>query len=770
MHAKVTIASLVFGLSIGLSTGIVKFNTKTNEIKEENMVCNHDNHEHIHHSAAEKETVFKQVPLKEDVSTGHSHSYTSRYEYLNDGRHKAYCSCGAYTNQDHVFNAYYPYGHGHNDMIRCALCNTNIETEPIYDDDPVIDSFGSGEAKWYLFVPTANGSYTFETTGSSDTYGELYVGEYPTTMTTSNDDGGANHNFKITYNLTYGQNVFLRVKGYNWYAASYTLTVRPAHTHNYNRLVQYNAQQHKRVCSCGEYILQPHSYSSYEACSNTYHNKVCVCGHRIEEQHVFTDYLPYGHGHNDLIYCATCQNSVECKRMEFGQVYNENVESRDVNWYIFIPQSDGNYIFETTGDADTIGELYIGAYPSGTPIEDDDGGEDQNFKITAYLEVGDIAFLKVREYDWFSASYSISVVGDQPVIQLSDWTIMIYICGANLQSAALTDIQEILSVTSQPYNVNVILEIGGATSWAGNSYGISASNLNRYHVRNRQLVSDGKYTNASMGSQSTLESFLSWGLQEYPAQKTGVIFWDHGGALDGVCYDYNYGHDPLTAIEVSNAFNNVSYMNSADKFEFIGYDACLMQVQDIAEYNSSYCKYMVASEELEPGSGWAYDKWIDDVYAKRPTNTILTEIVNTYVTGNNNKVTLSAIDLSKMNAYYNEFESMASQIKTTAKSNWTTFKNILLSCKAYNWNNPRYYGTIDGYDFLTKLYNNRTFSSYQTKINTVMTKYNQLFVVRRCGSGAGQSNGLAIFCALNHYGNSMSYPTTRFTNWKSVVA
>ena len=69
MHAKVTIASLVFGLSIGFSTGIVKFNTKTNEIKEENMVCNHDNHEHIHHSTAEKETVFKQVPLKEDVST-----------------------------------------------------------------------------------------------------------------------------------------------------------------------------------------------------------------------------------------------------------------------------------------------------------------------------------------------------------------------------------------------------------------------------------------------------------------------------------------------------------------------------------------------------------------------------------------------------------------------------------------------------------------------------------------------------------------------------
>ena len=226
----------------------------------------------------------------------------------------------------------------------------------------------------------------------------------------------------------------------------------------------------------------------------------------------------------------------------------------------------------------------------------------------------------------------------------------------------------------------------------------------------------------------------------------------------------------LTAIEVSNAFNNVSYMNSADKFEFIGYDACLMQVQDIAEYNSSYCKYMVASEEVEPGSGWAYNKWLDDVYAKKSTTAILTEIVNTYVTGNSSMVSLSAIDLSKMSSYYSEFESMSSQIKTTAKSNWATFKNILLSCKAFNWDDPRYFGTIDGYDFLTKLYNNSTFSSYRTKINTVRTKYNQLFVASAKGSGAGQSNGLAIFCGLNARGNSMSYPTTRFTNWKSVVA
>ena len=352
------------------------------------------------------------------------------------------------------------------------------------------------------------------------------------------------------------------------------------------------------------------------------------------------------------------------------------------------------------------------------------------------------------------------------------WTIMIYVSGANVQRYVLNDIAEILSVDNQPSNVNIIVEFGGATSWnvSNNYYGISASYINRYHVRNKQLIQDGnKLPQANMGNQSTLESFLDWGLRNYPAQKTGVIFWNHGGALDGVCYDYNYSHDALTATEVMNAFDNSLYRSRTSKFEFVAYNACLMQVQDIARYNSSYCNYMVASEELMPATGFAYDEWIDDVYAKKPTTTILTEIVNTYANNNYGWVTLSAIDLSKMNAYYNEFESMSSQIKTTVKNNKTVFKNILTSCKAYDFEYTRSYGTIDGYDFLNKLYYSDTFSSYRTKINTVMAKYNQLFVARRCGSSAGQSNGLALFCGLDHSGNSMSYPTTRFTSWKSVV-
>ena len=50
----------------------------------------------------------------------------------------------------------------------------------------------------------------------------------------------------------------------------------------------------------------------------------------------------------------------------------------------------------------------------------------------------------------------------------AEWTIMIYMCGADLESVnglASSDIDEILKVSGQPDDVNIIIETGGASSW-----------------------------------------------------------------------------------------------------------------------------------------------------------------------------------------------------------------------------------------------------------------------------------------------------------------
>ena len=54
-----------------------------------------------------------------------------------------------------------------------------------------------------------------------------------------------------------------------------------------------------------------------------------------------------------------------------------------------------------------------------------------------------------------------------------------------------------------------------------------------------------------MGKSKTFQDFLEWGLTEYPAEKTAVIMWNHGGAMQGVCSDENYNGDMFLCDETA---------------------------------------------------------------------------------------------------------------------------------------------------------------------------------------------------------------------------
>ena len=395
-----------------------------------------------------------------------------------------------------------------------------------------------------------------------------------------------------------------------------------------------------------------------------------------------------------------------------------------------------------------------------------------------------------------SSIYKVVTVTVETVVQ-DEWTILLYVCGADLESdstqggAATEDLQEIASVSGQPDDVNIVVQAGGASSWKSTySSVINASKRNRFHLKNKTYVKDSQDNKVNMGLASSLQDFIEWGLETYPAEKVGLVLWNHGGAMGGCCYDEQYSNDGLTPAELTSAVKAArTTLGLTEKFEFIDYDCCLMQVQDIAGLNSQYAKYQVASEESEWGYGWTYDEWVDDLFAKKSTTSILKEIVDSFKSettsaynqwGYTNDQTLSYLDLSKWSAYQTAWEDMASTLSTivNSSSKWSTFESLLNSCQRFGasssgWSTIYPFDVFDAGHFLTKIKSNSNYSGNSTlmsKVDTAKTAYNNLVVYEWHGSGSGNASGLTMFAPVSGYSSTSDYSTssTPFTTWRSL--
>lgn len=232
-------------------------------------------------------------------------------------------------------------------------------------------------------------------------------------------------------------------------------------------------------------------------------------------------------------------------------------------------------------------------------------------------------------------------------------TLMIYMCGADLESnygCATADLKEMLNANFTD-NVNVIVATGGARSWRNNWV---SANKNQYFKLeqtgpfNKTLTEIKSMNKASMTDPNTLSSFIQFCKKEYPADRYCLIFWDHGGgSVTG------YGHDENFTSSGSMTLDKINSALKAGgvKFDFIGFDACLMANIETAVVCENYADYLIASEETEPGGGWYYTKWLTSLFARPNIDTVELgkKICDDFYSNEkqNGNVSLSVIDLAE---------------------------------------------------------------------------------------------------------------------------
>lgn len=240
------------------------------------------------------------------------------------------------------------------------------------------------------------------------------------------------------------------------------------------------------------------------------------------------------------------------------------------------------------------------------------------------------------------------------------YTVLVYMNGTDLESkygCATSDLQEMASSGFDAENVNLLVLTGGTANWKNN---IISSTTSIYQINGTTFSKLSDLGNVSIADENVLKAYVDFGIENFPAERYGFVFWNHGGGtIHGYGSDQNYNGAHLSIDQIADAFDH-SRM-AQNKFEFIGFDCCLMGTLETACLLQPFARYMVASEEVEPGYGWDYS-WLGTLSANPQASgdVIGKDIVDKYVefykkTGD--QATLAVLDLSKVQSLSQNFEA-----------------------------------------------------------------------------------------------------------------
>jgi hypothetical protein len=310
----------------------------------------------------------------------------------------------------------------------------------------------------------------------------------------------------------------------------------------------------------------------------------------------------------------------------------------------------------------------------------------------------------------------------------------------------------------------------------------------------------------NMGEAATLVDFVSWAASTYPADNHVLIMTEHGMGWPGGWSDPapsqrdNSSNAPLTSAikddilylnEIENALRQIQSSTNIDKFELVGLDACLMSQMEVYTALAPYTKYAVASEETEPGLGWAYSAFLSLMVYNPDLSTaeLATNIVDSYVSQDQRviddearaeflaqnssgggwfvnrmsadqlaqqlgqNITLTAVNLENfqglvdsLNQFAYQLQRLDQRVVAQARSYTQSYTSIVGS------NAPPSF--IDLGHFIQLVYKNTNDANVRTAAENVITSLNNVIVAEKHGPAKPGSTGIAIY-----YPTSQLYST-----------
>jgi hypothetical protein len=263
-----------------------------------------------------------------------------------------------------------------------------------------------------------------------------------------------------------------------------------------------------------------------------------------------------------------------------------------------------------------------------------------------------------------------------------------------------------------------------------------------------------------MGNPQTLQDFVQWGTKTFPADRLGLVVWNHGAGWRsrkpaavsrstgrGVSYDDEF-ESHIDTIELPAALN----IGDGRKWDLLAWDSSLMQMVEVAYEIRDKASYIVGSEESPPGTGYPYDQILGELVVNPTmdpkTLGILFAQKMLAVNGTGSKVTQSVLDTSKVAALAPALDNLGGSLSAAQ-----SFYNTEIADARDATENYAYRENRDLIDFLNQL----SITNFQTGrkvsddaavssgINQVRQAVNGAVVFNNHGNAHPRSNGIAIF-------------------------
>ncbi|MFZ2959674.1 MAG: clostripain-related cysteine peptidase [Candidatus Ozemobacteraceae bacterium] len=324
-----------------------------------------------------------------------------------------------------------------------------------------------------------------------------------------------------------------------------------------------------------------------------------------------------------------------------------------------------------------------------------------------------------------TGSAHVNPLGSSPTTAVSakQWTFLVFMAADNnLETGVEGDINEMETVGSTD-KVNIVVQLDRSGNYSNETEmkwkGAKRFFINKddqpRHVTSPSLQDLGEIDSSA---PEVLIDFVSWAKKNYPARHYALILWNHGSgwkemaadgpavsirtgitaainpysnirrttqvrsaalspalqqAIDSISYNISLDESSGNSMDIPTLGNTLSKIKTilGQSLDIIGFDACLMQMLEIACETAPYAKFQVAATDLEPERGWPYDKILESLVAqpemdgRKLGQNIVSYYNQSYENGDqgNTAVVLSLIDLGKIPAFVSLINEFCNQAK-----------------------------------------------------------------------------------------------------------